>query len=258
MDNIEIAEELYTSIQTRKILTEKVIGVEILSTEDKKILCAVLIYKDNKVYIPYDEMGIENANKDIINSMIGANIHFIVTRINKEKNEIIASRKAANETIRKIELKNLNEGSIISGNILSVNRNNLIVEICGIDYRISKEEVDWYRINNLKEYTKPGEQCSVLIKSISEAGIPEISLKEAKEDPYKNITYYFKPKGVYLATVNGTTEYGVFVELKKGIVALCSRTIKDEIFKKGDKVVIKVDDINKVQRKVYGRILRKV
>lgn len=39
MDNIEIAEELYTSIQTRKVLTEKVIGVEILSTEDKNIVC---------------------------------------------------------------------------------------------------------------------------------------------------------------------------------------------------------------------------
>ena len=97
------------SKEEKRILTGQIRGIEdeYYKLKNEKISCAIVWYKDIKVLIPTEHLGIDITNKSMIRGMLGAEIDFIVVEIDTTSNIAIASRKEAMQIRSELELPKL-------------------------------------------------------------------------------------------------------------------------------------------------------
>ena len=190
--------------------------------------------------------------------MLGATIDFVVTEINVKTKMAAASRKKAMEIRRMLELPKHKVGDIILARVTGVGLNAAIIEAYGIETKVPKEEIDWGYVGDIE--LQVGENVPAKIQELNvEKGTIKVSIKEAKEDPYKEEVNSLSRGESILGEVTGIQEYGVFVRMRSGLSALCPfpnwSNFGPQI---GDKYVVKINNINKAERKISANIMRQI
>jgi small subunit ribosomal protein S1 len=232
----QFLQDIYASRQSNKILTGELSAIEIIKkkkvTEDgEKIIeipCGIVFYGDFKILIPSREMNIKREDQmeiyNIMKTMIGAPIDFIVVELDAERKIAVASRKKAMDLRSKLEFPKHAEGDKIPVRIVGIGRTTAYVEAYGVEVRIPKEEIDWGYISDLRNVIQIGDVKTAVIQEIDmEKGILKLSIKRATDDPYfENIKKVTK-NSCYEAVVTGVESFGIFFELKhlKHVSALC-------------------------------------
>ena len=114
--------EIMRSKEEKRILTGKISGIEdeYYKLKGENICCAIIWYDDIKVLIPSTHLGISKVNKSMIRGMLGAEIDFIIMKIDTISNIAIASRKEAMELRAELELPKLKINDIVRVRILAV------------------------------------------------------------------------------------------------------------------------------------------
>lgn len=266
--------ELHASRQADRLLTGVIGAVESYTLAGKDEACGIVFYGDYKVIVPTSQMGINKMPEDmiergesekkyyrkVIRSMFGAEIDFIVKGIDKEKKLAIATRKLAMEKRKKLELVKRKPGDIIKVRVTGIGRNYIYVEAYGIESTIAKEDIDYGYIYDIQKHVQMGDRVAAVIHELD---IPtnhiKLSIKDTKEDPYVNIEDTYRPNQEYLGTITGVREFGIFVELRQGIYALCPHTNWTDFSPtRGDTVAIRVRRIDKKERTIDANLLRVV
>lgn len=232
----QFLQDIYASRQSSKILTGELAAIEIIkkrnNTEDGQALieipCGVIFYGDFKVLVPAREMNINRKEQseiyNIMKTMIGASVDFIVVELDAEKNIAVGSRKKAMALRSKLELPKHNEGDKIPVRIVGIGRTTAYVEAYGMEVRIPKEEIDWGYIGDLRNVIQMGDIKTALIQEIDlEKGVLKLSIKRAADDPYFENIKKVSKNSCYEAVVTGVEPFGIFFELKhlKHVSALC-------------------------------------
>jgi small subunit ribosomal protein S1 len=104
-------------------------------------------------------------------------------------------------------------------------------------------------------FIKPGDKISFRIKQIISDTKILLTEKEKEASPWDNIQDRFSPEQLVVGRVSKTTNYGVFVEIEKGISGLMhsSQLPKDSSFKEGDDVEVIISKIEQASRKIVLR-----
>lgn len=251
--------EVYASRQSGKILTGILSAVEKYKLNDQDTDCGIVFVGDFKVIIPFQEMNVRQ-DWHLVRSMIGAEIDFIVRGIDAENKIAVASRIAAMKIRRELELPKYQAGDIINVRVVGVGRDQAYVDAYGVEVPVPKNEIDYGYVGNVADYIQIGDRVNVKILEINhETYDIKVSIKDAKPDPFKGIENKYRVQGEYLATVSGVLYYGVFVNLEQGISALCPlprwANFNPNI---GDKVLIKIKEINKEKRRIKATLVRVV
>ena len=209
-------QNINTSVEKNKILSGKAIAIEsekvkLTHSDDKvyeeNINCIVVNFKNIKVLIPGQELGIEKDDKKSIRNLIGSEIKFIIIEFDKLTNTAVASRKRAMERIKSIQQKKYQKGDSVYAKVISVWNKYITVECLGTDIKLKISDLEYGYVANLNNLYQVGDKIKVKIKEIdTEKGILKISHKETKEDPYKNVRKTFTEGGEYLATVTGFSD----------------------------------------------------
>lgn len=252
--------DIHASRQNKLILTGTLIGVETMKSGETTVECGIVDYNDVKVIIPGDRMNISRNDRSVIRSMIGAEIDFVVLTFEREKNIAIASRKAAMEIRSKLELPKQKVGNTVMVRVASVGKNNVIVDLYGKEVIVEKTEVDWGYIANLNDVICIGDKVPAVIKKLDlENDDIAVSIKETKPDPFLIVSNYFKESGEYAAKITGIEEYGIFLELKRGISVLCPnpRWVGYEPTI-GDTMLVLIKKIKDDERRINGSLIRKL
>lgn len=134
------------------------------------------------------------------------------------ENKLIVSEKAILEDIAKEEVKKLNIGDIIEGEITEVTAFGAFVKLSdNLDALIHSSEVDWKFIEDPREVLHIGERIKAKIISL-DGGRVALSLKALKENPWEKAEEKFqvgqKIKGKIIKIRTG----GAFVELSADII----------------------------------------
>lgn len=249
--------EIYASRQSGKILTGILSAVERFKITDKEEECAIVFVDNFKVIIPFKEMGVRE-DWHLIRSMIGAEIDFIVKGIDPENSIAVASRKEAMLKRRQLELPKYQKGDIINVRVVGVGKDQAYVDAYGVEVAVPKKEIDYGYVGNVGDFLQIGDRVEAKILELDHKTFDiKLSIKEAKPDPYENIDSKYRIKGEYLGTVTGIPEYGVFVNLEQGVSALCPLPRWADFNPNvGDKVLIKIQKINKETRKISATLVR--
>ena len=194
-----IWQNINSSIEKGKILAGKVIAIEVEKMKDKSITCAIVDFKGIRVLIPATEMASDFKNdKKILRNMMGAEIKFIIVEADKIASKAVASRIKAMNRLQQINIKKLEVGDKIYGNVIGVWKKFIRLEIFGMDFVIPAKDLQYGYVEDVSKLYKVNDQVKVVIKEISgdeEDKKIKISVKDLLEDPFTNIRKDFVEKG---------------------------------------------------------------
>ena len=145
---------------------------------------------------------------------------FKVIKLDKDKSNVVISRKAVQEDINSEEREKLfatiEEGSTIEGTVKNLTDYGAFIDLGGIDGLLHITDITWKRINHPSEVLNIGDQLNLKVTNFDkEKSRISLGLKQMSSDPWETIDTLYPVNSVHKAKVSTLTDYGFFAELDK-------------------------------------------
>jgi small subunit ribosomal protein S1 len=159
------------------------------------------------------------------NQYIGQKVIADIIKINKKRGNVIISRRkhlsSQRADARRKAMESLHVGQIIQGVVKNITNYGVFIDIGGVDGLLHITDMTWGRIAHPSELVKIGDTITVKVLSIDEENSKiSLGMKQLSENPWaelkENIQAGSKIKGI----ISSITEYGMFVEIQKGVEGL--------------------------------------
>ncbi len=194
----------------------------------------------------------------------GQTLEFKVMKFDKKRTNIVLSRKAVlqeqNSEERERLLEVIKENETIEGTIKNLTDYGAFVDLGGMDGLLHITDLSWKRVMHPKEVLNVGDKMQFMVLSFDQEKMRvSLGLKQLAEDPWKDIESKYHVGQIVEGEVALTTDYGCFVKLDEDIEGLVHITDLDwknkninpsSILNKGDKITVKVMEIDLEERKV--------
>lgn len=272
--------ELRTAMKSKRILSAKLEGIEKLPSGS---YLAIVYYKEFRIVIPASEMMINineyddetnlevnNRYAQILSRMLGAEIDFIISGIDKKEKRIVASRKAA--MLRKRQIYYINEidgkpritvGKKVESRIVAVGDKIIRVEMFGVETVVSIKNVAWEWIEDLRDRFEVGERVYVKIMELEVVDQNEIhvvaSIKDAVDNSSKDNIKKCILQGKYIGKVTGLDQNVIYVRLNVGVNAIALAVHDRKAPSKRDEVsfvITRIDEENGIAIGIITKILK--
>ena len=218
-------------------------------------------------FLPQSQVGLKKG--ETLESYVGKELDVKILEVTPSIRRIVISHreflKEEREKERKEALVNLKKGDIIEGVVKTIKDFGVFVDIGhGIDGFVRLSELTWGRRKLPKEVVKRGETVEVKIINVNlRTEKVSLSLRQTKPYPWDVVEEKFPIGCIAEGTVIRIHPFGAVVELDDGITGLIHISQLDnkrvnkveDIVKIGDKVRVKVLDIDKENKKM--RLSRK-
>jgi len=150
---------------------------------------------------------------------------FKVIKLDKDKNNVVLSRKAVLEEVNSEEreklLSTLQEGQEMEGIVKNLTDYGAFIDLGGVDGLLHITDISWSRINHPSEALNIGEKIRVLVtKFDKDEGKVSLGIKQLSADPWQGIENKFPLNTSVMAKVTNLTDYGFFAEIESGVEGL--------------------------------------
>jgi small subunit ribosomal protein S1 len=195
--------------------------------------------------------------------LVGTKIPVKILEVNRKRNRLIVSQRAAQDEdrarLREELFEKLKVGDVITGKVSGVTSYGAFVNLGGADGLIHISELSWDRINNVSDVLTVGDELSVkVIKLDPELSRISLSLRQMSQDPWDTIENQFPPGKAVPGIVTKTKKYGAFLQIADGVEGLLhiselswdhvERT--EDVLKVGEEVEVMVLSADKVRRRI--------
>jgi len=196
-------------------------------------------------------------------SVLNSEIYVVPVSYSKERGSLVVSHRAYLKTLIPEAVENLKEtqGEDVTGTVTGSAKYGVFCEF-------NRCLTGMIHVNDLNEDTaarhktqeiKPGEEITFKVKDIiSNTKITLTQLDNIPENPWKNINEKYKVPSTVDAKVKTCKDYGLFVEIEKGVVGLLhvseigENNIKN--FKAKDKIKVVMTRIEEETKKVFLKL----
>ncbi|WP_294188552.1 30S ribosomal protein S1 [uncultured Clostridium sp.] len=220
----------------------------------------VAYYGNIRVFIPASLASRERIN---LADLIGKELEVKIIELDFKSRKIVASRRIIEDEIfenNKKELwKSIKSGEKRTGIVKKIIKAGALVDIGGITGLIHLNDLSWGRVNRAEDVVKVGDKVEVFVGEV-DAKNERVSLilKDINEDPWTKNGENLKLGDVLEGKVVNLLNFGAFVELFPGVEGLVHiNEITEEniakpsdVLKLGQKVKVKVLDVNKENKKI--------
>jgi len=151
--------------------------------------------------------------------MVGQQLWLKIIELDRQRNRLILSERAANRIWRKEQkeqlLASLNEGDVCHGRVSSLCDFGAFVDLGGADGLIHLSELSWTRVSHPKEVLQVGEEVDAYVMNINrEKRRIGLSLKRLQPDPWSQAEEKYSEGQLVEGTITKLTDFGAFVRLK--------------------------------------------
>ncbi len=195
---------------------------------------------------------------------IGETFDFNVLKYNRKRGNIVLSRLPILEKARERKkdfIQNAMEGEgICMGTVKNITDYGAFIDLGGIDGLLHITDMSWGRINHPSDLIKVGDEIQVkILKFDQEKERVSLGLKQIQPDPWENVDEKYPIDAKLVGQVVSITDYGVFVELEKGVEGLVhvsemAWTKKprhpSKIVQVGEEVEVLVLQVDKEQKRI--------
>jgi small subunit ribosomal protein S1 len=196
-------------------------------------------------------------------SLEGKALEFKLIKLDRKRNNVVVSRKAAIEaeaSDRSVVLDTLVEGQELTGIVKNITDYGAFVDLGGIDGLLHITDLSWKRVKHPKEILKVGEEIQVkVLKFDREKKRVSLGLKQMGEDPWSNLARRYPVGARLIGRITNITDYGCFVEIENGIEGLVHMSELDwtnknihpsKVVQLGQEVEVMVLDIDEERRRI--------
>ena len=160
-----------------------------------------------------------------LSSYVGEEVEAKILELDKQRNNIVLSRKAHLEEELSEErqgfLVDLQVGDIKDGKISSIVNFGAFVDIGGMDGLVHVSELSWRHVENPNEIVKVGDAVTVKVLEIdNDKERISLSIKQVTEDPWLDFELNFNEGDVVDGEVTKVVPFGAFVTIGKGVEGL--------------------------------------
>jgi len=156
---------------------------------------------------------------------VGQMVTAEIIKINKKRGNIIISRRKflaeRRDESRKVVLANLEVGKIIQGVVKNITNYGVFIDVGGVDGLLHITDMTWGRISHPSEIVRIGETISVKVLSIDKENFKvSLGMKQMDQNPWQALDASVQVGSRVKGKVASITDYGVFVEIQKGVEGL--------------------------------------
>ena len=258
-------EDPWIDIEQKVPLNATVEG-EVISVTDNGV--RVEIIPGIEGFVPYEEISWSKTLKNpgqIV--QVGEKIPVFVLEHRINKRELLLSIKQGKPNPWDLLTQLYAVGDNVTGKITGLIENGIFVEVVeGVEGLVRINDISWTeKISNIKKKYKRGQEIEVKILSIDkENGKLALGIKQLSDDPVKTYISQHKVGEILEGTITRVTEFGIFIELEKGVEALLRKMEADlekgeelkNHFNEGDKITSIIIAMNENERKIALSIKR--
>ena len=197
-------------------------------------------------------------------SYVGKTFEFRIVKLNEMRKNIVLSRKDILEESMKEKrdelLSKIKVGDVLKGRVKNITDFGVFIDLGGLDGLLHITDLSWGRVNHPKEVVGMDDELTVkVIDYDSEKQRVSLGLKQLTPHPWEGIEERYPIDSIVKGKVVNIANYGVFVELEKGVEGLIhiseiswTQHIKhpSEVFSLGEEIEAKVLNIDGEDRKI--------
>ncbi|WP_051904541.1 30S ribosomal protein S1 [Hippea jasoniae] len=197
---------------------------------------------------------------------VGKEFEFKIVSINEAKRNAVVSRRILleeEERKRQEEIwQKVKEGAVLKGKVKNITDYGIFVDLGGVDGLVHITDMSYSRISHPSEMVSIDDEIDVKVIKIEEDRDKKkvyLGMKQLTKDPWEDIDDKFKIDDVVKGKIVNIVDYGIFVELEKGIEGLVHKSEitydkfpykLEELYKIGDEVDVKITNIDKENRRM--------
>jgi small subunit ribosomal protein S1 len=204
-----------------------------------------------------------------LDEYMGQPIECKVIELNRQRNNVVLSRRAVLEEERKEQrqeiLDRLQPGLVVEGVISNIVDFGAFVDLNGIDGLIHISELSWSHVNHPSEILNIGDTVQVKVLDIDrDRQRISLGLKQTQEDPWQRVVDTYNVGDELEGTVTKVVTFGAFVEILDGVEGLvhiselAAHHVENprEVVQPGDVVRVKILEIDSERRRLSLSIKR--
>ena len=213
-------------------------------------------------FLPSSQVDIQ-APKNL-DQFVGQTFDFKVVKINRERKNIVVSRRELIEERRQDKkreiLTGIKPGETRRGMVKNITDYGAFIDLDGLDGLLHITDMSWGRISHPSEMVKTGEEITVCIIEVDQKRERvSLGLKQLSSTPWDDIEGKFPINAKVRGKVVNLVPYGAFVELEEGVEGLVHVTEMSwtkritkpgEVLNVGDEVDAVVLGIQKEDQKI--------
>ncbi len=196
--------------------------------------------------------------------LLGKKVEFKILKINKDRRNIVLSRRELLEDRRREQKKKLlteiQVGQIRKGIIKNITDFGAFVDLSGMDGLLHITDMSWGRINHPSEMLSVGQEIEVVILDVNlEKERISLGLKQRMPNPWDEIGDKYPVGTRVRGKIVNLVPYGAFVQLEEGVEGLVhvseiswtKRVVRAaDVLTVGDVVDAVVLNVNKDEQKI--------
>lgn len=176
-----------------------------------------------KAFLPGSQIDLAPVRD--MDSLLGKTFEFKIIKFNKQRGNIVLSRRALLEKEREVlkekTMEELEEGRIMKGIVKNITDYGVFIDLGGIDGLLHITDMSWKRVNHPSELVKLGQEIEVkILKYDQEKNRVSLGLKQVTEDPWADIDQKYPVGAKVSGKIVNVADYGAFVEIEEGIEGL--------------------------------------
>lgn len=174
-------------------------------------------------FLPGSQVDVQRVNN--FDQYVGQTIVANIIKVNKKRgNVIISRRKHLSEQraeVRKKVLDTLDTGQTIQGLVKNITNYGVFIDIGGVDGLLHITDMTWGRISHPSEIVKIGDTINVKVLSFDKDNEKiSLGMKQLTDNPWEQMTASIEGGTRIKGKVSSITDYGLFVEVQKGVEGL--------------------------------------
>ncbi len=193
-----------------------------------------------------------------------------IIKVNKKRGNVIISRRKylsdQRSDVRKKVLDTLTAGAVISGVVKNITNYGAFIDIGGVDGLLHITDMTWGRISHPSELLKIGETITVKVLSFDkEHEKISLGIKQLTDNPWEKLRDDLQPNTQTKGIISSITNYGLFVEVQKGVEGLVHiseiswtdriNDLRDK-YKVGDQIDVYIVSLDKENRRMSLSVKR--
>ncbi len=184
-----------------------------------------------KGFIPSSQLRVTKSLDDLS----GEELPVKVLEVDSNRNKLILSHRQAifemKAAMRADTLKELEEGTVVTGEVVKITDFGVFVDINGIDGLLPLSEITWRRIKHPSDVINLGEHVTVRVLTVDhDRQRISLSLKRMEADPWTVVDELFQVGQQVEGRISKQLASGVLAELTSGVEAYCAYGQHGRIF----------------------------
>lgn len=215
----------------------------------------------SRAFCPYSQMGFRQKAEP--GEFVGKHLTFLITEFKEGgKNLLVSNRKIMEAEYEKqltVLSKTIEAGATVNGTVKSIQNYGAFIEINGFQALLPISEISHERVTDINSVLKVGQEVTVqVIKADWKNEKVSVSMKNLEADPWDNAKEAF-PVGTKIdGTISRVQDFGLFVNIAKGIDGLVHISALDverntnlkKIYKSGTKMSVTVESVDEANHRI--------